>query len=58
MAKILNIEFNFETQSSKKKKKKEKIANKSRFYLYVKKKTSCVLLSIYIFSHLTHTTKV
>ena len=33
-------------------------ANESRFYcLYVQKKTSCGLLSIYIFSHLTYTVK-
>ena len=45
------LELSFEIQSSK---KKFVCANKSRFYcLYIKKKTRCVSLSIYIFSYLT-----
>ena len=45
------LEFNLQ-------KKKKKIANKSRFYcLYVKKKTSCVSLFIYILSRLTYKMK-
>ena len=55
MAKIFNLELSSETQSSKRKKD---CTNKSRFYcLYIKKKTSCVSLSIYIFSHLTYKMK-
>ena len=51
------FELSFETQSSKK--KKILCANKSRFScLYVKKKTSCVLLPIYIFFCLTCKIKV
>ena len=53
--KILNLELSFELNLPTKKKV---CINKSRYYcLYVKKKTSCVSLSIYIFHRLTYKMK-